>query len=252
MRPALAIDIETIPDQDLMDRFLPPPDVALGNLKDPAKIEEKIAAAKRQQIDEAALNPHLARIVSIHFAERQKERNGPSNRWTIGLWDSQTIPEAGEQPGFANDWKELFLIDRFWKYAATHFEKDDARIVTFNGASFDIPFILRRSLLLGISPTVEIETNKYRVTSSSSNHIDIRRVLAETMPGAGLADFAPGNLDYYGKLLIGKGKKEGCDGRLVAEWYAAGNYQNIIEYGEHDVAELTLPIYNKLEGFYFS
>ena len=52
----IALDIETIPNADMFSR-LPEPEVAIGNLVDPAKIAAKKAAVKVKQIADMALDP---------------------------------------------------------------------------------------------------------------------------------------------------------------------------------------------------
>ena len=54
----IAFDIETIGNRSMVER-MPEIDVKVGNLKDPAKIAEKIAEAKADQIDRMALSPLL-------------------------------------------------------------------------------------------------------------------------------------------------------------------------------------------------
>ena len=122
--------------------------------------------------------------------------------------------------------------------------------VTFNGQSFDVPFMLRRALLLRVPVNVQIEMNKYRVTDGKSNHVDVRRVLAETFPGNGPADFAPGKLEDYAKLLLGESKTDGVDGSQIGKLFEAGDFDTIKKYGEQD-ALLTYRIFQRLQGFYF-
>ena len=57
----ITFDIETIPNTSMLDR-LPKPKAATGNLKDPAKIAEKEAAARAEQIEKMALSPLYGRI----------------------------------------------------------------------------------------------------------------------------------------------------------------------------------------------
>lgn len=55
------------------------------------------------------------------------------------------------------------------------------QLVTFNGDEFDIPFILFRSSLLGIKPTVDIGTYPYR-DMMKSNHFDCLRFISRGDP----------------------------------------------------------------------
>lgn len=60
----VAFDIETIGNRSMVER-MPEIDVKVGNLKDPAKIAEKIAEAKADQIDRMALSPLYGRVCAF-------------------------------------------------------------------------------------------------------------------------------------------------------------------------------------------
>ena len=62
----IAFDIETIRNGSLIDR-LPEPEVRTGNLKDPAKIAEKLAEAKAEQVEKMALSPLYGRVCAFEF-----------------------------------------------------------------------------------------------------------------------------------------------------------------------------------------
>lgn len=230
--PVLALNINTIPDDVLCAKYLPELDVACGNLKDPLKIEEKKAEARRKQLEQAALNPHVSRVLAVHFA---MPTNDVHTTILAGCDDAAEIAVIGEAHGFIE------------AHLAGH---PDCRLVTFNGASFDIPFLLRRCAILRLMPPVTIECNKYRVIDGKANHIDIRRVLAETLPGSGPSDYAPGDLDYYARLFLGEGKPPETDGRIVGQYWKAGRVAEAMQYGELE-ARLTLDLYERLRGFYF-
>jgi hypothetical protein len=64
-----AFDIETMPNSSKLDS-LPEPEIKTGNLKDPAKIEEKRAEARAEQIGKMALNPLYGRIAPPYSSRR--------------------------------------------------------------------------------------------------------------------------------------------------------------------------------------
>lgn len=236
----IAFDIETMVDEQLYQAFTQPCDVKLGNLKDPAKIAEKLAEAEARQRDAAALNPHVSRVLSFHIAETTDRMTTPAVR-------SQFLLPKPDQESLSAS--EAALLRALWLEVASA-----DRIVTFNGASFDVPFVMRRSLLLGVSPSIAIEHGKYRVTDGRSNHIDVRRVLAETYPGNGLPDFVPGDLNYFALLLLGDTTPDDLPHTELAKLWAAGDaasIERIRRYGERDALR-TLQMYHKLEGFYFN
>ena len=67
----ITFDIETIPNTSMIRR-LPKVEVKAGNIKDPAKIAEKEAAARAEQIDKMALSPLYGRICAWVAVEDEK------------------------------------------------------------------------------------------------------------------------------------------------------------------------------------
>ena len=71
----LAFDIETMADPEMV-KNIPEPEVAVGNLKDPVKIEAKRKQARADQIGKAALDPHFSRVLCITIAGRDGRGQG--------------------------------------------------------------------------------------------------------------------------------------------------------------------------------
>ena len=146
----VTFDIETIPNTSMIAR-LPKPDVKAGNLKDPAKIAEKEAAARAEQIEKMALSPLWGRVCA----------------W-VGAEDAETV--HAECLTAETDAEEARIVEEAFRTLSK------GRIVTYNGKAFDLPFIYRRAVLLGIDPrefgmpTLADLTSKY---SSENRHIDI-------------------------------------------------------------------------------
>jgi DNA polymerase elongation subunit (family B) len=243
MMKVIAFDIETMVDEALYQAFSPPIECKTGNLKDPVKIAEKIAEAKAAQREMAALNPQLARVISAHFAEHTIKGNVPTNGRELVTSSIFMLPPS---PEHTSSDREASMLQTVWLTL-----RDADRVVTFNGASFDIPFLMRRSLLLGVRPCASLETHKYRVTDGKSNHVDTRRVLTETQPGSGIADFIPGDLNYWASVLLGDTSPDELSPEEIAECWRAGNTARIAKYGERD-ARIAFEIYRKLDGFYFN
>jgi DNA polymerase elongation subunit (family B) len=137
----LVIDIETMPNNDVL-HLLPTPKVA-SNLKDPVKIEAAITEGREKQIEKMALSP-LTGIIAC-----------------IGVYS-----EAGEATLFAGD-NEKAALDMLWQII--EFKK----LITFNGKSFDVPFIFKRGIILGCEwatiPNMKRYTDRYK----SDKHIDL-------------------------------------------------------------------------------
>ena len=126
-KPCLAFDVETIPDP----RIIHDPDlceevrnnVALGNTKDPAKIEAKRdEALESWRNDKASFRRWSARVVAIGWSDLDK---GP-----IRAYVSYT--------------QERRVLTSFVRAIEKHYGDAGAVLGTFNGRRFDVPLITFR------------------------------------------------------------------------------------------------------------
>jgi hypothetical protein len=141
----IVFDIETgpLPENELL-AMLPafdPAEVKTGNLKDPAKIAEKIAEAeanhRRDFIERAALDPLTGRVVAIGVMTFDA-------RGEV-LADGHHTPfsKGGKFSIIGHD-DEARTLAEFWELASS----DQGRMtpmVGFNIFGFDLPFLFRRS-----------------------------------------------------------------------------------------------------------
>jgi len=167
----LALDIETAGDPEAA-RLLPPPDVKTGNLKDPAKIQEKIAEAIREQGQRLALDPHFGRVIAVGLAWHDAQNGTMSEIRMLGRGrgpDNDCLSDAPRVLLYPN---EADLLRGLW---ATLAEED--AYATFNGALFDLPYLYRRSMLLGVDP-LTIDCGKYSVIRTrETQHLDVMQCL---------------------------------------------------------------------------
>lgn len=132
---------------------------------------------------------------------------------------------------------ETTIIDELW-YQLTDYEQ----IITFNGLSFDIPFLIKRSWYCGVKPTKNLNLRRYQAPDRTTNHIDLRCLLSNW------DSYAKGSLDLYSKLVLGE-DKGGIDGSMVQQMWDEGKFEEIRKYNEHD-AILTYRLYDRMKGFY--
>lgn len=133
----IAFDIETeaLPIDELWDVMPPfnPDDVALGNCKDPEKVAAKIEEARRKHekrfLDDAALSATTGRIL------------------VIGVYNGEEVVIGSED--------ELTTLQEFWKL---YVKSRDAgqKLIGVNIHDFDLPFIVRRSWMHGISVPTDV------------------------------------------------------------------------------------------------
>ena len=238
----LVFDLETGPlsDEQLREVYTPldeskieglvtgdfdPASVRVGNLKDQAKIKEKvdqaraahesalanaagiIAAAKAQHwqtfIADAALSPLTGRILVISYHATEKGRS---------LVEEKPEPE---------------LLTGFWK-AYQRCRRDGRKMVGHNISGFDIPFIVRRSWLHDIPvPTTVFERGKWLDSSTLVDTLSLWK--CGTNDGAGL--------DLLGRAFGIGGKTEGVNGADFSRLYFGTPEEKAkaIEYATRDV-----------------
>lgn len=210
----IAFDIETgplplgeirrlMPDFSEPVREFSPDSVKVGNLKDPVKIREKIEAARvehetwragadaRKQASEeewyaaAALSPTTGQVLAIGSTD-------DGDNVFIRCCEEFTT--------------EVDIIAAFWQ----SFQSSIEPFVGHNIFGFDLPFLMRRSFLLGIDVPRHIRKGRYW----HANFVDTMEVW-----GCGGRDYI--GLDYLAKACGLPGKMEGVSGadfaRLLTE-----------------------------------
>ena len=220
----LVFDIETsaLPREDLDEG-------RLEYLFRPAErlLDEAGKAQKREEIGQQFnLWPFTAQCVCICLM------NADTGRGKV-LYLSDDFDEADDGPvEYVACMDESELLDQFWKLA-TKYDK----ICTFNGRSFDVPFLYLRSALLNV-PISRKDWLGYRFQVEP--HCD----LAEQFTFYNVSGWAGAarrfNLDFYCKAFgIDSPKAEGVTGMDVNDLMAEGRYREIAEYCVRDVVATT-------------
>ncbi|MCA1580155.1 MAG: ribonuclease H-like domain-containing protein [Acidobacteria bacterium] len=183
----------------------------------------------RQKLPETlSLWPLTGRIVVLAMV------NPDSGRGRV--WYEKTDGRVEETSAdglftFVGDTEPVFLAE-FWK-AIARFH----RFVTFNGRSFDGPFLMLRSAALGIPVTKNLVGYRYSIRP----HTDLLDVIS--FFGAA----RKWNLDFTCKAFgIESPKEHGMDGYSVGPYYRAGRLREIALYCRRDV-EATARLFRKLE-----
>lgn len=136
----LVFDIETepLPEEQVLNvaGAFDPDSVKLGNRTDPDVIEAYLADQEEKHLrtlmDFAALKAQLGKVLVVGLLKR----NGDSQQIKVLQGDESEI------------------LQEFWR-TFEQSERTYRDMVCFNGVSFDLPFLLRRSWLLGVpAPTV--------------------------------------------------------------------------------------------------
>jgi 3'-5' exonuclease len=119
-------------------------------------------------------------------------------------------------------------------------ERLTPRMVTFNGASFDLPVLRYRSMIHGISaPGLDDRSYFHRYTDDT---VDLCDVLSSFSHGG------KAKLDELSRIMGLPGKPNGIDGSRVEDVFNAGGIQKIAEYCQSDVLN-TYRLWLRLELF---
>jgi hypothetical protein len=167
LREVFTFDPLKVKDYELINQEFAPDSIKVGNMKDPAKIAAKIqgerekfdaakaaavkamASAEGDQwqafVDRAALSPLTGRVLAIGY------------RWTRGDNPEGNIDSIGDE----FDHNEAGLLVDFWE-TFLQAERDGHVLIGHNIFSFDLPFLVRRSWLLGIEvPSIVLADGRH-------------------------------------------------------------------------------------------
>lgn len=116
---------------------------------------------------------------------------------------------------------EREILVWFWD-AIKHYDQ----FITFNGRTFDCPFVMLRSAILGVVPSRNLVPYRY----DTKIHCDL---LDQLSFYAAVKKF---NLDFYCKAFgIKSPKSEGITGLDLGDLFRAGKYRDIANYCIGDV-----------------
>ena len=201
----LVVDIETVgQDPDTI------PARAREILLDVETEEERLRV-----LDCLGLDPCTGRIICIGV-------------YWIELDKSRAYCHEDERELLANFWNDLGQI-RPQKY------------VTFNGKSFDFPYINIRSAINGvpIPRDVVLDTRRF----STDRHFDVREVMTN------YERYKKGTLEFFCEIFGVPSPKNGINGKNVGEYFKAGKLDEIAKYCLGD-CKATGQLYLKLRNYY--
>jgi hypothetical protein len=149
----IVLDLESHPIDNAAD-YLTEPVEAPSNYTKPEAIAAYVAKAKQAQLERAALDIDLARIVCLGYHSSNLVRVPGGGEF--GNVFSETLL-------FKDETQEMTALGRIFKewFPTTH-TADWPILVTFNGLGFDLPLLLRRALYLGVkAPNIQIDRFKH-------------------------------------------------------------------------------------------
>ena len=182
--------------------------------------KEKDVELRSEKVDNAirylSLYPFTAKVVAIGIYDINKNKS-------FVYYESRDNEESfvEEKNIHYKGLNETEILESFWRIV----EVTD-RVVTFNGRTFDVPFLMLRSALLKIKPSRNLLTSRY----DKSFHID----LLDQFTFHGLT--RKFNLDFYCNAFgIESPKSKGISGMDVKTLYDAGKVKEIAVYCGNDI-----------------
>ena len=230
MSQYLVFDIETVPCQ--WESFS---ESQQEYLLRRANNEDEIEQKKR----ELALSPLTAKIVCIGMQLVETERVDQDEQYknikTIAysldenLEDGVTTEVTLADGNMCYLSSEKTMLEKFWKIFGKY---PRVHLVSFNGRTFDAPFLMLRSAKLEIKPTRNLMSG---TKFNYPLHTDLIDELCFYMPSQSGATRRY-NFDFFTRAFgITSPKEAGVDGSKVAEYFAENKIDEISEYCLRDV-----------------
>ena len=200
----LVVDIETVGQEP--DQIPPRALEILLNVDD----EE----AREAVLDRFGLDPCTGRIVCIGVYWIERDR-------------SRAYCQADERELLANFWADLAQIR-------------PGRLVTFNGKSFDFPYINLRSAILRVPPPREVLLDTRRF--ATDRHFDVREALTN------YDRYRKGTLEFFCEIFGVPSPKDGIDGSKVGDYFKQGRLDEIAHYCLAD-CKATAELYERIRPY---
>lgn len=196
-----------------------PDSVKYGLMKDEAKKKEKLEDCRKKHVEEqakarvkleSAKEEHWAAFVAKAALSARTAQVA-----AIGYLDSRRSPPimlAGVEHG--DSAREASVIRKFWSLVTRSMSSRGDTIVGHNILGFDLPFLIRRSWILGITPPSGL-MDKYR---------HWHPIFQDTMViwGCGIYGDRSGLGNLAKALEVGQ-KPDDCDGAGFHKLYYSGN-----------------------------
>lgn len=220
---SLAFDIETGPAEietirSLSKPYEPPPPpgdfdpatVKTGNLKDPGKIMAKVAEARQAHATAVKLHANKLANQEVEYWADLQEKAPLSplvgRVLAIGVGDAVGNVSMKSVLRHHDDFGEAELLDWFWSEIFTPTVRQGRQLIGHNILDFDVPFLVRRSWILGVDVPPPVMSPNYRYAGDC--WLDTRKVWECGTRGSNV----PGNLDVLGRAFDLGGKTEGMSG----------------------------------------
>ncbi len=220
--PYLVFDIETsaLPFEEL----------------DPARQEYLLRGCKddeerEQRINLMSLNPLTAQVVTIGMLYMHNY-DAPPRAFVYSNCDTPMTEDVLPDGTVWRGMSESDMLRKWWDGLSQSRHSDKLHLISFNGRSFDCPFLMLRSAALKIRPTRNLmDGTRWRW----DDHTDLQEELCfkSTDRTGATRRF---NFDFYCRAFgITSPKSEAIAGHKVPEFFREGRHREIAEYCMRDV-----------------
>ena len=231
----LVLDIETIgEDFDSLDKATQ--ENLTRWIKKDSDNEEEYKLALQDLKNGLGFSPLTGEIVAIGLLDYYKNEGA-----VYYQAPGQKNDEIKEDGVSLKQMTEAEMLRKFWELA----ERYDT-FITFNGRSFDVPFMMIRSAIHGIRPTKDLMQGRYawQQRNNTAVHIDLFDML--TFYGAVRKK---GGLHLWSRAFgIESPKSAGVSGDDVGPLFKKKKFLDIARYNVGDI-RATRELYSKWESF---
>jgi 3'-5' exonuclease len=182
--------------------------------------EEKLEA-----IESLVFSPFTSQIITIGMYDYNQDKG-----CALINSDANVLIESSRENITFESHDERDLIKRFWRIVK---EKNYNLFVTFNGREFDCPFLMLRSVILGLKPGYHLM--KGTDFNFRDYHIDLLKefTFMKHSPRGARRKYS---LDFYCKMFgIKSPKSDGMSGDQVGALFINKEHKKIAEYCMDDV-----------------
>jgi hypothetical protein len=186
-----------------------------------AAIDDEAVAGLRREIERyMALRPEFGHVICIGMGHDARGR---------GELETKALTARAVED-------ERAIIESFWDTVRS---ARDWRFVTYNGLAFDLPYLIRRSVYLGVPPSTGLPLRPY----APDSHFDVMRVLSNWERADAV------RLDIVAELLGLRKWPPGMEGSQVLGLWRAGRVDDIEAYCLGDV-RLAYEVFLRIEPYF--
>ncbi len=243
----LVFDIETIgADFDSFDETTQ--DTLTRWIKKESANEEEYKESLEELKEGLGFSPLTGEIIVIGTLDYEKNQGGiyfqaPDENiadFTEPARTTGVVQSGGEGMIKFKQMTEKEMLEHFWKEIAPKYQE----FISFNGRSFDGPFLMIRSAYHGIKPTKNLSESRYFYQQRSCVHTD----LADQLTFYGNLR-KKGSLHLWSRLFGIKSPKTGeISGDEVARFFKDKKYLEIAKYNLGDL-RATKELYEKWNAY---